>query len=48
MDVRRPKPHTCDVCMHVREMSEDVEGEKGENERGRRMYVACNFALRLC
>ena len=34
MDVGRPKPHTCDVC--VREMSEDVEGEKGENERGRR------------
>ena len=29
-----PKPHTCDVC--VREMSEDVEGEKEENERERR------------
>ena len=39
MDVGRPKPHTCDVCVCVREMSEDVEGEKGEkgeNARGRR------------
>ena len=39
MDVGRPKPYACDVCVCVREMSEDVEGEKEENERGRRKVL---------